>query len=295
MHPFVRGDVLDERFRISEEQARGSMGIVYRGHDLVHRCEVAVKVLLPEYCRRREYLDRFAREAEILSALSHPNLVEVLAVGRRGALPWLIMPFLEGSTLESVLSRGGPLATERVLDILTQTAAGLSFVHEHALAHRDVKPANIFVCRTGAVALLDFGLVRDLSVRSDTQPGLRIGTPAYMAPEQIAGHKADHRADIYAFGVLVYELLVGEPPFGAGTPHEVLRAHRFDVPPRPSQKAPHLSAAVDEVVLRALAKSPRDRFQSVDELLRRVRAALGADLTVKTGPFDADDDTFTGV
>ncbi|MBX7116661.1 MAG: protein kinase [Myxococcaceae bacterium] len=262
------GTVLDGRWRIEQRIGQGAMGSVFRGTDLRTQRPVAIKILAPEHCRKPKVLARFEREAKLMTTLRHPNLVRFYGVGRRGALPFIVMQFLEGLSLSEVLvAKGGRLAPAEMLAIVRQVAAGLSFVHHHGLVHRDIKPQNVMVSTDRRVTLLDFGVVRDKSSPGLTNPGALVGTPYYMAPEQISSKgEVDKRADVYALGALAFELLVGKPPFSASSSHEVLRAHRHTPAPDAAALVPGLGHALGTALQRAMAKKPADRPQGALEL-----------------------------
>jgi serine/threonine protein kinase len=262
------GTVLDGRWRIEARIGQGAMGSVFRGTDLIKHRPVAIKILAPEHCRKPKVLARFEREATLMTTLRHPNLVRFYGVGRRGALPYIVMQFLEGLSLSEVLTaKGGRLSTAEMLAVLKQVAAGLSFVHHHGLVHRDIKPQNVMVSTDRRVTLLDFGVVRDKSSPALTNPGALVGTPYYMAPEQIsATTDVDKRADVYALGAMAFELLVGKPPFSAASSHEVLRAHKHTPPPDASSMIANISPALGTALQRAMAKNPDDRPQGALEL-----------------------------
>lgn len=273
------GDVLDARWRIESRIGQGAMGSVFQGRDLVKPGKVAIKILSPEHCRKPKILARFEREARLMTSLRHPNIVKLHGVGRRGALPYIVMQYLEGATLsEHLRQTGGKLAPAEVLFTVREVCSGLSFIHHHGLVHRDIKPQNIFVGADGQVTILDLGVVRDRNEPGLTKPGAMVGTPYYMAPEQILGtEELDRRADIYSLGAVIFELLTGSPPFVAPSNFEVLHAHRNLAPPDASLLSAFVPKPVAEVINRALAKQPEQRQQSVHELLADLQAAYSLD------------------
>src|SRR5882672_2949435 len=214
------GTDLDGRYRIEAELGSGGAGTVYRALHLERQTKVAVKVLRPELASSVELRHRFAREARALTALSHPNIVSVVDSGVASDTAFLVMELLEGETLSARLKRGA-LSVTAALVIMRQLLSALGFVHEQKLVHRDVKPANIFLQAEGdgrdRVRLLDFGLAKFLAPEalgpSLTRAGQVFGTPSYMAPEQIAGQQADPRTDVYAAGIVLFEMLAGRVPF----------------------------------------------------------------------------------
>jgi serine/threonine protein kinase len=280
IHPLLPGDMIDDRFRVQGEHARGAMGVVYAAQDLRTGQPAAVKILLPELCRTPEFQNRFAREARVLLELRHPNIVPVLGFGVRGALPWLAMPLLEGKTLERHLRSRGRLAHVEVAQVATQIGSGLAHLHARGMVHRDLKASNIFAARGPTFTLLDLGVVLDRSLAPLTRPGLRMGTPAYMAPEQVLAARVDARADIYSFGIVLYELLTGELPFNSEDVHEVLRMHRFAPVPSAAEVVDDVPRPVAALLQRAMAKDPADRMQTVGELCGPLGALLSAERTL---------------
>lgn len=255
------------------------MGTVYGGFDLHGRRRVAIKILSPDHCRKAKSVARFEREASLLATLRHPNIVQILATGRRGALPYIVMELLEGRTLlDELTAIGGKLPPTEVLPIVRQVCSGLSFFHHNGLVHRDIKPQNLFLGPDGHLTILDLGVVRDKSAPSLTKPGAMVGTPYYMAPELITGtQEIDHRADLYALGALVFELFCGRPPFLGANNFEVLRMHRTEPVPNASELSPFVPKQVSAILSKALAKAPEDRHQSAQEFLADLESAYCLD------------------
>jgi serine/threonine protein kinase len=274
------GQVVDGRFRIVDIIGRGAMGKVYRAVQLPLNRAVALKVLDSRYGAGKDetFKQRFLVEAALTSKLNHPNTVRVLDYGTRDGLFFLAMEYLDGETLEKLLSRG-PLPWHRVLNIGVQMARALREAHELGVVHRDLKPANVVLLHADDdadfVKVLDFGLVKsfvdghELEGRAITQQGMLMGSPPYMAPEQGEKNRADPRSDIYSLGTMLFEMLTGAPPFNGGGALEVILKHVHN--PVPPIVAPSKFEAVPEglqaILNKCLAKSPMDRFQSMDELL----------------------------
>jgi serine/threonine protein kinase len=283
--------VLAERYRVVGLIARGGMGRVYRAEQLALGREVAIKVL--DGARNDEsdeFRERFVREAETNAQLTHPNTVQVFDYGvTDDGLPFLVMELLDGRTLRDVMADEAPLSLARVLPILRQVTAALREAHLIGVVHRDLKPSNIFVCApdsaTGAehVKVLDFGLVKraamDLEV---TRPGMVLGSPMYMSPEQVQGQPVSPRSDVYALGMVLYQAIAGVTPFDRGSPTEVMMRHVSAPVPPLAARAPTIvvPASVETVLARCLAKDPRDRFASADELMR---ALLACERELETG------------
>jgi serine/threonine-protein kinase len=268
------GKVVDGRYRVVEVIGRGGMGVVYRVEHVRMGKIAAMKVLHHDLESDPEVSRRFRNEAAAVSRLTHPNTVQVFDFGTaRGAL-YLIMEFVRGLDIGSIIDRDGPLPFERAAPLVAQIAAALAEAHEVGVVHRDLKPENILVTRTHGghdfAKVLDFGLAK-LGEREDpgTSTGRAIvGTPYYMSPEQIRGDEIDARADIYSLGALVYKLITGEPPFRAKTPVGVLTKHLTEPLVPPTRRRPDLDipAKIDDVVGRAMAKKRRQRYKSVAEL-----------------------------
>jgi len=272
------GHVLADRYRIEAQLGEGGMGTVYRAHHLGLDCPVAVKMLHPELTADREVAQRFDREAIALSKLDHPNCLRVLDAGTSPAgAKYIVMPLLAGQELRALID--GPLALPRAVDLAVQILRGLEHAHRRGLIHRDLKPENVFVGHDDdgreVAKLVDFGIVKMLAqgtgVKTLTRAGLVFGTPRYMSPEQVTGGKIDERTDLYAVGVLLYEMIAGIPPFDAEDVGMLMRMQILaDVPALPETVPP----AVVEVVGKLLEKSPNDRPKSAKEVRESLELAL---------------------
>lgn len=261
-HAGLLGALIDGRYQIEAFVGAGGMGRVYRAVHVALEREVAIKVLAPEVANRPELLERFRREAVATSRLAHPNVVGALDFGRHDGVPFFVMEWLDGDSLEALLTHG-PLTPARALTIAAQIADALGAAHAHKIVHRDVKPGNVIRLRgaTDEVKVVDFGLALLRDDRGGlTQAGLAMGTPAYLAPEQITGDEVGPAADVYALGGLLFELLVGEPAVGRGDPLTLLHRHLAGELPAPSTRRPTLAVAgLDELVARLLAHAPAAR------------------------------------
>jgi hypothetical protein len=261
----------------------GGMGEVYRGRDSVLKREVAIKVLPPFVSQDPDRLHRFQQEAQAAAALNHPNILAVYQFGTFGGAPYLISELLEGDTLRQLMHRG-PLAVRKVIDFGVQIAKGLAAAHDKGIVHRDLKPENLFVTKDGRVKILDFGLAK-LTTHSSlaqhppeagssgptlthqgTEPGMVLGTVGYMSPEQVRGKTVDHRADIFAFGAILYEMLAGKRAFEKSTSAETMTAILNEDPSGISQIAQSTPPGLQRVVHRCLEKNPEQRFQSASDL-----------------------------
>ena len=276
-------ELVADRYRIREELGRGGMATVYVARDVKHGRDVAVKVLRDEVAAALGRA-RFLREIEIVAQLRHPHIVPLYDSGEAGGLLYYVMPYEEGHSLRERLAREGPLSVANVLVVLRDICDALAYAHGHNVVHRDIKPDNVLLSGRHAM-VSDFGIARAVTAMTGqialTSDGMLLGTPAYMAPEQIAGDaEVDHRADLYAVGILAYELLAGRAPFVGETPQQLLTAHLVQSPSPLSAHRADVPAALEALVMKCLAKQPAERWQSADEML----AALEP-LTVPTlGP-----------
>jgi eukaryotic-like serine/threonine-protein kinase len=247
-------------FRIESILGSGAMGVVYRGTNEKTKREAAVKVVNGEYAPGGKIRDRFEREAEILQQFRHPNIVRFLAVGRFRGTSYIAMEYVQGDTLEKILTERDHLPWREVVDLAIQMCAALHYAHEHGIVHRDLKPSNLMVTPDGDIKLTDFGIAKDLDATALTATGRTLGTAAYMSPEQIRGTPAvSHKTDLYALGILLYQMLVGKAPFEGNTPVVLMHCHLNEPPPRPSAKITEIPKKLDELIVNLMAKLPSDR------------------------------------
>ncbi len=269
------GRLIDGRYEISGRIAQGGMAVVYSAFDTRLDRPVAVKVMHPALAADEEFVGRFRREAKAAARLSSPHVVAVTDQGRDGDVVFLVMELIEGRTARELLREAGRLAPREALELILPVLEALAAAHRAGLIHRDVKPENVLVADDGAVKVGDFGLARAVDASPLTATaGLLLGTVAYLAPEQVARGVADARADVYACGVMLYELLTGRPPFEGPNALQVAYQHlNEDVPP-PSRLASDVPPAVDRLVAAATARDPEDRPRDATALLFRTRAVL---------------------
>jgi serine/threonine-protein kinase len=254
---------------------RGGMGIVYKAFDPALARLVAIKVLAPQWASSPAARQRFAREARATAAVRHDQVIAVYAVEEAEGVPYLVMEFVHGISLQQHLDRNGPLEVEEVVQIGAQAAAGLAAAHARGLIHRDVKPANILLAHgSGRVKLSDFGLARAIDDASMTQSGVIAGTPMYMAPEQARGGSLDHRADLFSLGSVLYALCTGRPPFRGDSTLAVLRCVCEDTPPSIRDLNPVVPGWLEEIIDTLLAKDPAERLQSAAEVAELLEAHL---------------------
>ncbi|CAA9328154.1 MAG: Serine/threonine-protein kinase PknB [uncultured Frankineae bacterium] len=269
--------LLGGRYQVGELIGTGGMADVRRGRDIRLGREVAVKVLRPDLARDPSFQARFRREAQAAASLNVPSIVSVYDTGEDpSGIPYIVMEHVEGRTLRHVLQEEGRLLPQRALELTAEICGALEVAHSAGIVHRDVKPANVMLTRTGEVKVMDFGIARAAADTSGmTQTAAVIGTAAYLSPEQARGAHVDARSDLYSTGCLLYELVTGAPPFTGDTPVAVAYQHVREDPVPPSAYDPTLPAAVDAVVLTAMAKNPANRYQSAQEMredLLRARA-----------------------
>jgi serine/threonine protein kinase len=263
-------------YRVESLAGQGGMGVVYRAHDQRLKRTVALKLIVPELALDERFRERFAREAELAMALEHPNVVPIHDAGRSDGQLYLVMRFVEGTDLRSLLREEGALEPRRALAIMSQIANALDAAHAKGLVHRDVKPSNVLLDQSEHVYLADFGLTRRVAEGGGQFTGARsLGTPAYLAPEQIEGGLVDGRADVYSLGCLLYECLTGEPPFIGPSRLAVAWAHLEEAPPRISARDRRLPEELDDVIRKAMAKKPDDRYENCRGLVVEAEAALG--------------------
>ena len=279
------------RYRILEQLGEGGMAVVYKAMDTRLGREVAIKVILPGRDHTEKFLKRFEREARALAQLSHPNIVKVLDYGEHEGLPFLVMEYIPGGNLKQRLT--GLVPYQEAAQLLAPVARALAYAHSQKIIHRDVKPANILLTRSGDAMLSDFGIAKLLDIEETTEltsTGIGLGTPAYMAPEQGLGQAVDHRADIYALGVVFYELITGRKPYSADTPMAVLHKQLTEPLVRPSKIVSGLPNGVEQVLLKALAREPAQRYQSMPEFASALET-IGQGQKVKNpAPFEKEKD-----
>lgn len=261
------GTIFAERYEILAAAGRGGMGYVYRARHLGLAKDVALKILATGADRRGNFEVRFAREARAIARLDHPNCVRVLDHGRHAGAQYIAMDLLDGETLRSALDAGG-FSTARALEITRQLLHALAHAHAHGVIHRDIKPENVMLTRAGKRAvLIDFGLASLRDETPLTAAGLCLGSPSYLAPERLLGQPHDMRTDLYAVGVVLYEMIAGQKPFAGASPEATmhLALHR---PPRPLRAIRRdIPRVLDRVIHRALAKDPARRYQDAEEML----------------------------
>jgi beta-lactam-binding protein with PASTA domain/tRNA A-37 threonylcarbamoyl transferase component Bud32 len=259
-------DVFSNRYEIQRGIARGGMAEVYLARDQLLDRPVAVKVLFAEYARDPSFVERFRREAQSAANLSHPNIVAIYDWGQERGTYFIVMEYVRGRSLRDVVQVNGPFSPRRTAEIGAEIAGALEFAHRSGVVHRDVKPGNVLLTAEGDVKVTDFGIARAGTGEALTQTGAVMGTATYFSPEQAQGQAVDGRSDVYSLGVVLYEMVTGEPPFTAESPVAVAYKHVREDPDVPSAHAPDLPPDLEQIILTAMAKDADARYQTADEL-----------------------------
>lgn len=290
------GALLQGRYRIIRRIGEGGMGIVYEAEHVLIEKRVALKVLRDDFSNRPDVVERFRQEAKSASRIGHENIVDISDFGETpSGASYFVMEFLQGRDLAHVLTAQGTLDSERALRILLQCCRALGAAHHKGIVHRDMKPENIFLTERDGnsdfVKIVDFGIAKMSDVETAGAPGRKLtktgmifGTPEYMSPEQAAGKQLDHRVDIYAIGVILFEVVTGRVPFVGDTFMGILTQHMFGVPPSLREVNPNVQVSpnLESVIYKALSKDANDRFQSMEEIVRAIAEELG-DVTLTRG------------
>ncbi|RBO90217.1 Stk1 family PASTA domain-containing Ser/Thr kinase [Nocardia puris] len=270
------GQMLEGRYRIDAPIARGGMSMVFRGVDIRLDRPVAIKVMDPKFASDPQFLSRFEFEARAVAKLKHQSLVAVYDQGVDGDHPFLIMELVEGGTLRELLRERGPMPPHAVYAVAEPVLSAIGVAHAAGLVHRDVKPENVLISDSGEVKIADFGLVRAVAAANTTSASVILGTAAYLSPEQVTSGTADSRSDVYAFGVLIFELLTGRVPFTGDTSLSVAYQRIENDVPSPGQFIAGVPPEFDALVARATAREPSHRFADAGEMAAELRAIAGA-------------------
>ncbi len=272
-------------YQIVEQIGQGGMATVFKAYQPSMDRYVAIKILPSHFSEDESFMGRFTQEARTLARLEHPHILPVHDYGEQEGITYLVMRYVEAGTLKDLIAREGPMELEEAARVLGQVGRALDYAHSQGVVHRDIKPSNVLIDQRGNTFLTDFGIAKLVAETAQfTASGAIIGTPAYMSPEQGMGKPADYRCDIYSLGVVLYELVTGQVPFEAETPLAVLLKHVNDPLPLPRQIKPDLPAAVERVILKAMAKAPGDRFQNAQEMIDALERAVAAKPTEIISP-----------
>lgn len=270
----IIGQLLNERYRIKSRIGGGGMANVYLGYDIILKRDVAIKVLRPEFANDPEFIERFDREALAATSLAHPNIVSIYDVGEEGDIFYIVMEYVDGETLKDYVKKHGKLSVEETIDIMEQLTSAIQHAHENGLIHRDIKPQNILIDRSGKIKVTDFGIAVALSATALTQTNSVLGSVHYLSPEQARGGKATKLSDIYSLGIVFYELVTGELPFTGQSPVSIALKHLQDETPSVRKLNPAIPQSVENIILKATAKNPFHRFRSVSEMQDAILVAL---------------------
>jgi serine/threonine protein kinase len=252
-------------YKIIDKIGEGGMGAVFKGVDLMLEREVAIKMLRPELAQQPNVVERFRTEAVTLAKLNHPNVATLHSFFRQGDDFFMVMEFVRGETLDSLIRQHGAMPCERAVELFSMALKGIDHAHNMGIVHRDIKPANMMLTETGSIKVMDFGIARVLGTDRLTRAGHLIGTAEYMSPEQVRGEETDARSDIYSLGILLYEMLTGRVPFNNTSEYELMRSQIEDAPTPPRNFSPNVPLGIEQAIMRALAKKREARYQSASE------------------------------
>lgn len=273
----TKGEKIDDRYLIIRSVGEGGMANVYLAHDTILDRDVAIKVLRGDLANDEKFVRRFRREALSASSLSHPAIVEVYDVGEDDGKYYIVMEFIEGKNLKQLIKKRGTLTLGEVIDIMLQLTNGIANAHDSYIIHRDIKPQNIILKENGAIKITDFGIATALNSTQLTQTNSAMGTVYYLPPEQAAGKGSTIRSDIYSMGILLYELLTGTLPFKGDNPVEIALKHIKDPLPNIKRKNPNVPQSLENIILKATAKNPKNRYAGAKEMHEDLLTALNED------------------
>lgn len=257
---------LEGRYQILKELGRGGMGIVFQAYDKQLNEQVAIKILSPMLSTNSEALERMKREVSAARRITHPNVIRIHDISEAGGLNFVSMEYFNGVSLKDQIRKSGAMSLMQAFNIAAQICEGLEAAHQKGVIHRDLKSQNIIVNAAGQIKIIDFGLAHTAQLEGLTATGLIMGTPEYMAPEQVEGKKVDERADLYSLGIILYEIFTGKVPFSGDSAIAIGFKQMKEEPPKPRTLNGQLPEAVENVILKALSKSPMQRYRSASEL-----------------------------
>ncbi|OZI13276.1 serine/threonine protein kinase [Bacillaceae bacterium SAS-127] len=286
------GKRLNGRYKIIKMVGGGGMANVYLAKDVILEREVAIKVLRLDFANEEEFLRRFQREAQSATSLVHPNIVNIFDVGEEEGINYIVMEYVEGMTLKQYIQQLSPIPVEKAIDIMKQLSAAMAFAHHNSIIHRDIKPQNILVDADGNVKITDFGIAMALSATSITQTNAVLGSVHYISPEQARGGMATKKSDIYALGIVMFELLTGQLPFSGESAVSIALKHLQTETPSMKRWNPSIPQSVENIVLKATAKDPFHRYHSLEEMEQDLSTALDPERVNEpkfTVPLDEDE------
>ena len=269
-----KGVLIDDRYKIIESIGEGGMANVYLAWDTILEREVAVKILRGDLADDEKFVRRFQREANSASSLKHPNVVEVYDVGEDNGKYFIEMEFVNGKTLKSLIKKRGALNLTEAIDIMLQITSGMACAHDSYIIHRDIKPQNIMILEDGRVKITDFGIAMALNSNELTQTNSVMGSVHYLPPEQASGSGSTIKSDIYSIGILMFELLTGKVPFKGDTAVEIAIKHMKNPIPSVCKINPSVPQSVENIILKACAKNPKNRYDSVLEMYEDLKNCL---------------------
>ncbi|WP_026566420.1 Stk1 family PASTA domain-containing Ser/Thr kinase [Bacillus sp. UNC41MFS5] len=270
----IIGKRISGRYKVLEMIGGGGMANVYLAHDMILDREVAVKMLRLDFVNDEEFIRRFHREAQSATSLTHPNIVSIYDVGEEDSLYYIVMEYVNGQTLKQYINQHSSLRVEKALDIMMQLTSAISHAHQNHIIHRDIKPHNILIDRNGNVKITDFGIAMALSATSITQTNSVLGSVHYLSPEQARGGMANRKSDIYSLGIVMFEILTGRLPFSGESAVSIALKHLQSETPSVRRWNSNIPQSVENIVLKATAKDPFHRYNSVDEMEEDIRTAL---------------------
>jgi len=275
------GDQFDQ-YQIQAHLAQGGMSDIYRAFDVVKRCQVAIKIPDQSMIGDPAQYERFQRELQVINTLQHPAILRGLGSGKYNRIPYLVTEFIDGQSLRILVEKKAPLSPEQAIPLIQKIAEGMAYCHANSVIHRDLKPENILITAEGQPIIMDFGLALTKDAHRVTYSNLSatMGTPDYMAPEQIEGRRGDQRTDLYALGTIFYELLAGNTPFSGDTNMAVMAQHLNGTAPRLDRVNPSISPELAAIVARCLAREPQDRYADMTAFLDALNHPESVDLSI---------------
>ena len=275
------GDQFDH-FQIQAHMAQGGMSDIYRAFDVINRREVVIKIPDQSMLGDPAQFERFQRELDVMKTLDHPAILKGLGSGKYNRIPYLVTEFVDGQSLRAMIEKSAPLPTDEAIVLIRKIADGMAYCHKNAVIHRDLKPENILITADGQPVIMDFGLALTKGAHRVTYSNLSVtmGTPDYMAPEQIDGQRGDQRTDLYALGTILYELLAGRTPFTGDSNMAVMAQHLNNTAPRLDKLNPAISPQIAAIVATSLARDPKDRYPDMTAFIEALDHPENTDLAI---------------